>query len=225
MKTILLLEDDENLNRGISLRLEKEGYRVLPAFHISQARRLFHENEVSLIISDITLPDGSGLDFGREVRKSSSVYLIFLTALNQEIDIVSGYDIGADDYITKPFQLLELRARIQAVVRRFHGRTNPVITIGELSINPATRTAAANGVPILLAPKEFDILEYLAQKHPAVTTAEEVAEHIYDENFDPSSSILRVHFSRLKRKLADGCGREILQNIRGKGYWLCEKQS
>ena len=69
MKTILLLEDDENLNRGISLRLEKEGYRVLPAFHISQARRLFHENEVSLIISDITLPDGSGLDFGREVRK------------------------------------------------------------------------------------------------------------------------------------------------------------
>ena len=108
MKTILLLEDDENLNRGISLRLEKEGYRVLPAFHISQARRLFHENEVSLIISDITLPDGSGLDFGREVRKSSSVYLIFLTALNQEIDIVNGYDIGADDYITKPFSLIIL---------------------------------------------------------------------------------------------------------------------
>ena len=136
-----------------------------------------------------------------------------------------GLDLGADDYITKPFQLLELRARIQAVVRRFHGRTSPVITIGELSVNPASRTATVGGVLVELAPKEFDILEYLAQKHPHVTTAEEVAEHIYDETFDPSSSILRVHFSRLKRKLADASGREILQNIRGKGYWLCEKEN
>ena len=94
-----------------------------------------------------------------------------------------------------------------------------------MSVNPATRTAAVGGTPVELAPKEFDILEYLAQKHPAVTTAEEVAEHIYDETFDPSSSILRVHFSRLKRKLADASGREILQNIRGKGYWLCEKEN
>lgn len=179
-----------------------------------------------MILLDLNLPDKDGIEILQFLRESGIETPVLIISARYEIEERAlGLDLGADDYITKPFQLLELRARIQAVVRRFHGRTNPVITIGELSINPATRTAAANGVPILLAPKEFDILEYLAQKHPAVTTAEEVAEHIYDENFDPSSSILRVHFSRLKRKLADGCGREILQNIRGKGYWLCEKQS
>lgn len=103
MKTILLLEDDENLNKGIALRLQREGYEVFQAFTVTQARELFREKEISLIISDISLPDGDGISFCREIRKTSNVYLIFLTALNQEVDIVNGYDYGADDYY-KAFQ-------------------------------------------------------------------------------------------------------------------------
>lgn len=223
---LLIIEDDRDLAASMKKGLEKYGFYVDVSNLGAEGEEKAYVNEYDVILLDLNLPDKDGIEILQFLRESGIETPVLIISARDEIEERAlGLDLGADDYITKPFQLLELRARIQAVVRRFHGRTNPVISIGELSINPATRTAAANGVPILLAPKEFDILEYLAQKHPAVTTAEEVAEHIYDENFDPSSSILRVHFSRLKRKLADGCGREILQNIRGKGYWLCEKQS
>ena len=223
---LLIIEHDRDLAASMKKGLEKYGFYVDVSNLGAEGEEKAYVNEYDVILLDLNLPDKDGIEILQFLRESGIETPVLIISARDEIEERAlGLDLGADDYITKPFQLLELRARIQAVVRRFHGRTNPVITIGELSINPATRTAAANGVPILLAPKEFDILEYLAQKHPAVTTAEEVAEHIYDENFDPSSSILRVHFSRLKRKLADGCGREILQNIRGKGYWLCEKQS
>ena len=223
---LLIIEDDRDLAASMKKGLEKYGFYVDVSNLGAEGEEKAYVNEYDVILLDLNLPDKDGIEILQFLRESGIETPVLIISARDEIEERAlGLDLGADDYITKPFQLLDLRARIQAVVRRFHGRTNPVITIGELSINPATRTAAANGVPILLAPKEFDILEYLAQKHPAVTTAEEVAEHIYDENFDPSSSILRVHFSRLKRKLADGCGREILQNIRGKGHWLCEKQS
>ena len=117
-KTILLLEDDRNLNRGISMRLEKEGFRVLSAFTASGAEDLFEKNEVHLIISDINLSEGSGLDFCRKIREKSNVYIIFLTALDQEIDIVTGYDMGADDYITKPFSLMVLVSKVHALMKR-----------------------------------------------------------------------------------------------------------
>ena len=109
-KTILLLEDD--------MRLEKEGFRVLSAFTASGAEDLFEKNEVHLIISDINLSEGSGLDFCRKIREKSNVYIIFLTALDQEIDIVTGYDMGADDYITKPFSLMVLVSKVHALMKR-----------------------------------------------------------------------------------------------------------
>lgn len=98
----MLLEDDENLNRGIALKLQKEGYQVFSAFQISEAEKLFDENRIDLVISDITLPDGNGLEFCRKIRNKSKVFVLFLTAMDSEIDMVNGYDAGADDYITKP---------------------------------------------------------------------------------------------------------------------------
>ena len=104
----MLLEDDENLNRGIALKLQKEGYQVFSAFQISEAEKLFDENRIDLVISDITLPDGNGLEFCRKIRNKSKVFVLFLTAMDSEIDMVNGYDAGADDYITKPFSLMVL---------------------------------------------------------------------------------------------------------------------
>lgn len=221
---LLIIEDDDKLASSMKQGLEKYGFYVDVSNLGLEGEEKAYANDYDVVLLDLNLPDKDGTEILQFLRGSGiQTPVLIITARDDVEERALGLDLGADDYVTKPFHLLELRARIQAVVRRFHGRTSPVITIGELTVNPATRIAAANGIPIDLAVKEFDILEYLAQKHPAVTTAEEVAEHIYDETFDPSSSVLRVHFSRLRKKLADACGREILQNIRGKGYWLCKK--
>ena len=134
-KTILLLEDDENLNRGISMRLEKEGYYVLSAFGASKAEELFENNEIHLIISDINLKEGSGLDFCRKVRERSKVYILFLTALDQEIDIVTGYDIGADDYITKPFSLMVLVSKVHAFMKRVETAKTSAFICGNIRVS------------------------------------------------------------------------------------------
>ena len=118
MKQILLLEDDENLNRGISLKLWKEGYQVFSAYTIGEAEAIFGSEQIDLVISDITLPDGNGLDFGNMVREKSNAILIYLTAMDREIDIVNGYDTGADDYITKPFSVNILTSKVNAFMRR-----------------------------------------------------------------------------------------------------------
>ncbi|MGN0401539.1 MAG: response regulator transcription factor [Acetatifactor sp.] len=118
MKSILLLEDDENLNRGISLKLSKEGYNVFSACTILEAKSIFSKEDIDLVISDITLPDGSGLEFGKVVREKSNAVLIYLTAMDQEINIVNGYDTGADDYITKPFSVNILMSKVNAFMRR-----------------------------------------------------------------------------------------------------------
>lgn len=119
MQKILLLEDDSGLNRGITVTLEKAGYEVTPAFTLSEAA--FMRERYSMVICDITLPDGSGLEFGRKIRKSGDTYLIYLTALDSETDVVTGYDTGADDYITKPFSLMVLISKVNACMRRMNG--------------------------------------------------------------------------------------------------------
>lgn len=116
MQKILLLEDDLNLNRGIALLLSREGYEVRQVYTIKEAKEAFQKGDYALVISDITLPDGTGLDFGRMVRAGGDTYLIYLTALDQEIDIVNGYDTGADDYITKPFSLMALVSKVNALM-------------------------------------------------------------------------------------------------------------
>lgn len=118
MGKILLLEDDKSLNRGISFKLKKEGFEVETAFCIEEAKNIFDNNKIDLIITDIGLPDGSGFDFCEEIRKISNVYIIMLTALDEEFNAVVGYEIGADDYVTKPFSLAILVSKVKAFMKR-----------------------------------------------------------------------------------------------------------
>ena len=157
-KTILLLEDDKNLNRGITMRLEKEGYHVLSAFGVSQAEELMEQNMVQLIISDITLEDGNGIDFCCRLRKTSGVHLIFLTALDQEMDIVNGYDAGADDYMTKPVNYEELIWRLDALLRRAHIASEHRIVVGRTVLDSGTYTVTREGAAMELPKKEFGLL-------------------------------------------------------------------
>ena len=162
MAKILLLEDDESLRRGISLKLEKEGYEVLSAGGISEAERLFEENDIVLIISDIAVTDGNGLEFCREVRKKSRVYIIFLTALDQEVDIVNGYDAGADDYITKPFSLMVLISKVNALMRRIDQRedTGTELVSGAFKVCCPAMRVYRDDEEILLSKTEFKLLLY-----------------------------------------------------------------
>ena len=179
MKRILLLEDDRALNRGISLKLEKEGYEVLSAFSVKEAEEQFQKGKLDLIISDITLPDGNGMDFCREVRKRSDVYIIFLTALDQEVDIVNGYDCGADDYITKPFSLLVLISKVNACMRRTEKQSGQILISGDLEVHCHTMQVYRNRDAIVLSKKEIQLLICLMEHAGTVLTKEQILERVW----------------------------------------------
>ncbi|ENK1243331.1 response regulator transcription factor [Clostridium sporogenes] len=219
---LLIIEDNIELSNSMKIGLEKMGFHIDVSNTGSDGEEKASVNEYDVILLDLNLPDIDGIEILNYLRgESIETPVIIITARDEVEQLAFGLDNGADDYITKPFKLLELRARIHAVIRRFHGRTNPIINIGKLQLNPITRTVEIENKLVALASKEFDILEYICYRYPAVVSSEEIAEHIYDENFDPFSSVLRVHIARLKKKLSNASGKEILINIRGKGYVLC----
>ena len=215
MKRILLLEDDRALNRGISLKLEKEGYEVLSAFSVKEAEEQFQKGKLDLIISDITLPDGNGMDFCREVRKRSDVYIIFLTALDQEVDIVNGYDCGADDYITKPFSLLVLISKVNACMRRTEKQSGQILISGELEVHCHTMQVYRNRDAIVLSKKEIQLLICLMEHAGTVLTKEQILERVWDKDGQfVDDNTVTVNISRLKNKLDTNA----IENIRGLGY-------
>ncbi|MBO5302816.1 MAG: response regulator transcription factor [Lachnospiraceae bacterium] len=215
MKTILLLEDDENLNRGISLKLSNEGYQVLSAFSIEEAEVFWKKEEVHMVISDITLPDGSGLDFGKRVREKSDVYLLYLTALDQEIDIVNGYDTGADDYITKPFSVNILTSKVNALMRRLGEKEGAVLYSGDIEVSIRELQIKKAGEEISLSKTEIQLLVYLLENAGQIVSKENILEKIWgvDGQFVDDNTVT-VNISRLKNKLETDC----ISNVRGLGY-------
>lgn len=219
---ILIIEDNKDLAISMKRGLEGVNFKVDISNLGEDGMEKAQINEYDAILLDLNLPDTDGITVLKKLREIKiNVPIIIITARDNVADLAIGLDNGADDYIMKPFELLEVRARLHAVIRRFYGRINPILNIGNLEINPINRTVKVQKVELELAIKEFDILEYLAYKHPAVISSEEIVEHIYDETFDPFSSVLRVHISRLKKKINTLYGKEILVNIRGKGYCIC----
>ena len=175
MQRILLLEDDRNLNRGISLKLEKEGYEVSSAFSVQEAEALFDVVKPDLIISDVNLPDKSGLDFCADIRRKSQVYLIFLTALDSEVDMVNAYDLGADDYITKPFSLMVLVSKVHALMRRARReREEPRHSIcsGKIRISCREMKAYLEEEPLALNKKEWQLLLYFMENAGQILSKE-----------------------------------------------------
>lgn len=217
MREILLLEDDEALNRGITLTLQKAGYQVTSAFTVSQARKFFENGSFALVISDITLPDGTGLDFGKQVRESGSTYLIYLTALDSEADIVNGYDTGADDYITKPFSLMVLVSKVNALMRRLDNEKEQkqVMTSGAFTINLGEMKVYKNAQELVLSKKELQLLIYLWENAGRILSKEKILEYIWDSQGQfVDDNTVAVNISRLKNKLET----DEISNVRGLGY-------
>ncbi|MDR0813170.1 MAG: response regulator transcription factor [Oscillospiraceae bacterium] len=222
---VLIIEDNTALSEQVKKSLENSGFSVDTAAFGQLGEEKAYVSAYDVILLDLNLPDKDGLEILQFLRESGiDTPVIVITARDEVEQRAAGLDLGADDYIVKPFELLELRARIQAVIRRFQGRTNPLISVGGLTVNPKTRAAQYQGVPLVLKAKEFDILECIAGCHPEVISLEAIAEHVYNEDYDPFSSVLRVHIARLKKALAEAAGFDLLQTIRGKGYVLCDRQ-
>lgn len=231
MSKILLLEDDKSLNRGISLKLQKEGYEVLSAFGVTEAEEVFRTNQIDLIISDITMNDGNGLDFAREVRKKSNVHILFLTALDQEVDIVNGYDVGADDYITKPFSLMVLISKVNAIMRRIESKQNGSEETGELyaediCMQSVQMKVYKGGEELNLSKKEIQLLHYFLEHPGQIISKEQILEAVWglDGQFVDDNTV-PVTISRLKKRLSSNEEGEYIKNVRGLGYLWTTKVS
>ncbi len=220
---VLIIEDNIELANTVKTGLERENISVDAAYTGAVGEEKAFVNLYDAILLDLNLPDKDGLTILNFLRESAvETPIIIITARDEIQERAKGLDFGADDYLVKPFELLELTARLRAIIRRFHGRTTPQITVGELVVNPVCRQVMYGTESIELKPKEFDILLCIAENYPAIVSVAKIAELVYDEDFDPFSSVLRVHMARLKKKLADTAGKELLKNIRAKGYQLCD---
>lgn len=220
---VLVVEDNRELALSVKKGLEQENISVDVAYDGESGEEKAFVNSYDGILLDLNLPKKDGLSVLQSLRAEEvESPVIIITARDEIEERAKGLDFGADDYLVKPFELLELKARIRVVIRRYHGRALPQISIGALKIDPLGRRVSYQKTEVVLKPKEFDILLCIAQRHPAVVSSEEISEHVYDEDFDPFSSVLRVHLARLKKKLAEAAEKEVLKTIRAKGYQLCD---
>lgn len=218
---LLVIEDDRQLSKEMKIGLERQGFLVDIANTGMDGEEKAYVTDYDAVLLDLNLPDKDGLEILSFLRSNGrNLPILIVSARGNVRERSAGLDLGADDYIVKPFDFVELTSRIHAVVRRFYGRTNPKITVGALSVNPAARTVYWEKEAIPLSAKEFDILFYLAECFPQVVSGEQIIEHTYDEEFDLFSSVLRVHISNLRKKLQVASGRNLLITVKGKGYCL-----
>ncbi len=220
MNTILLLEDDESINQGITFILEKDGYQVYSCKTVAQAGKVFHQQEIQLIICDITLPDGSGLDFVKKVREESSVHIIFLTALDQEVDQVMGYEAGADDYITKPFSLSVLKLKVSAFFKKQQGVSRERIESGNICFYVNEMRVLAAGKEVALTKNEWKMLQVFMENPRQILSKNQLLEKIFDAEGDfVDENTIAVNIRRLREKIEpDSSKPEYIKNVRGIGY-------
>ena len=222
MKKILLVEDDASLCRGISFKLKKEGYEVLTSSTVKDAIVIFENNKIDLVISDITLEDGDGYELCQKIRQNSDVLFIFLTALDQEVDMVTGYDLGADDYITKPFSLMVLISKGNALMRRTSLReeSKRIIRCRNLSFYPEEMKLLINNEEVILSKNEYKLLNCLIKNSGQIVTKGQLLEALWDKDgaFVDENTVA-VNIRRLREKIEDIPSEPVfIKNIRGIGY-------
>jgi two-component system response regulator RegX3 len=221
-RRILLVEDERSITEPLAAALEREGFVAEVVGTVADALGAANRQQPDLVLLDVMLPDGSGFDVCRELRQSSNVPIIMLTARGEEADRVIGLELGADDYVVKPFSAREVVARIRAVLRRTEAgpaEAGGTIEIGEVRLDPAKREVRRGGTPVELSRKEFDVLELLMRDAGTVVRRERLIEQVWDTNWFGSTKTLDVHVSSLRRKLGDDANEpRYLYTIRGVGF-------
>lgn len=224
---ILLIEDEEELSGIISRGLRKCSYVVDAAYDGEEALAFYHVNTYDVIILDLNLPKIDGLEVLRRIReKDNKTKILVLSARSAVEDRVQGLDIGANDYMIKPFDFLELEARIRALSRIAYIQQGNELDCDGLRLNMATKAVSFNESKIALTKKEYAILEYMMLHKGRVISTEQLLNHAWDSDADLFPDTLKYHISSIKKKLAQsGCNQDILQNVRGMGYKIGEMKA
>ncbi len=221
MTLILLIEDDEALARGIVFALENEGWLVVHAPTLSEGSLLLRERDFDLLLLDVMLPDGNGFDLCRRLRGENAIPVIFLTACDEEVNVVQGLDLGGDDYVTKPFRVRELISRIRAVLRR---QSTParetLLRSGPVALDLKRKQALKQGEPLLLSPLEFKLLQTFLENPLQVLSREQILEKLWDvEGEFVDGNTLSVYIRRLREKIEDHpSDPQLIVTVRGFGY-------
>ncbi len=218
---ILLVEDEKSLSQYIAKGLTNSGYAVDAVYDGEDALFEYSVNEYDLIILDLNLPKKDGIEVLREIReKDAAIKIIILSARSKVDDRVLGLDEGANDYLIKPFDFGELEARIRNLLRRNFSQAPTILTIGSLQIDTKAKRVTCGEIEIALTRKEYGILEYLIFHKGQVVSAEEMTEHVWNNEFDPFSNTLRYHIHSLKKKLNMATDIDYIKTIHGQGYRL-----
>jgi DNA-binding response OmpR family regulator len=222
MKTILLVEDDKTIVMGLEYSLQQEGYDVISCCNAKDAEKAVHWQAFDLALLDLSLPDGSGYDICRQIREKSDVPIVFLTACDDEVNVVMGLDMGADDYITKPFRVRELMSRLRGVLRRAEksDETKDELRLGLLVINTRQARVTRDGEELLLTALEYRLLLTFAVHPGQVLSRTQLLEGIWDIAGDfVSDNTLSVYVRRLREKIEDDPNNPtLIHTVRGLGY-------
>ncbi len=218
-RTVLVVEDETAIADVVEMYLEQAGFRVRLARSGTEAGRQLEDPSVDLVLLDLTLPDSDGVELFREIRRKRSLPVIMVTARDGEADRVLGLELGADDYVTKPFSPRELVARVRAVLRRGdpgpEERGESPITVGELRIDPLSRDVTVRGASVDLTRMEFDLLSYLLARPGRVCSRTQLLDAVWGYPDTVDSRTVDVHVAQLRRKLGDLCP---VKTVRGVGY-------
>jgi two-component system, OmpR family, response regulator len=218
---VLVVEDELKMAGLLKRALEEEGYAVDVAGRGEDALWFGTENPYDAIVLDVMLPDLDGFEVSRRLREAGRWSpVLMLTARDAVADRVAGLDAGADDYLTKPFSVAELLARLRALVRRGAAERPPVLRVGDLSLDPARRAVTRDGVSIDLTAREFALLEYLMRRAGEVLTRTQLIEHVWDFAYDGDSNVVDVYIRYLRNKVDRPFGRDSIRTVRGAGYRL-----
>lgn len=218
---IFFLEDDEAIGIGLTYSLENEGYNVTLAKSVKEAEKIIDEKEFSLYILDLTLPDGSGYDVCKRIKAKGDLPVIFLTAYDDEVNVIMGFELGADDYISKPFRVKELMLRIKSVMRRYSNETSDgIIKINNLKINTNEAKVYKNNEEIILTAMEYRLLLILLSNRGKVLSRTALLENIWDVAGDfVEDNTLTVYIKRLRDKIEEDPAKpEFIKTVRGLGY-------
>jgi two-component system response regulator RegX3 len=223
MTRILVVEDESSFSEALEFLLGKEGFSVVTAATGTEALKKFDQGGIDLILLDLMIPEISGTEVCRQIRSKSKVPIIMLTAKDSEVDKVVGLEIGADDYVTKPYSARELVARINAVLRRNSGDVvnsdNGIMTVQGIRMDIDRHQVSVNGIPVSLPLKEFELLEFLMRNAGRVLTRIQLIDRVWGSDYVGDTKTLDVHIKRIRAKIEiDPADPKIIQTVRGLGY-------
>jgi len=223
MTKILIVEDESSFSEALEFLLGKEGFSVITAATGTEALKKFEQGGIDLILLDLMIPEISGTEVCRQIRAKSKVPIIMLTAKDSEVDKVVGLEIGADDYVTKPYSARELVARINAVLRRNGSESTSVesgvITVQGIRMDIDRHQVSVNGIPVSLPLKEFELLEFLMRNAGRVLTRIQLIDRVWGSDYVGDTKTLDVHIKRIRAKIEiDPANPKIIQTVRGLGY-------